>query len=261
MKEREIHPLWPSGAPHAKGEQSEDIPSLTPIFPTSGATGASVIVCPGGGYQVLADYEGIPVAEWLAKNGIAGFVLRYRLAPKYHHPCQMLDVHRAIRTVRAKSAGMKLDPNRIGILGFSAGGHLTSIAATHFAPGDETSADPIERASSRPDLQVLIYPVITMGGHGHSGSRANLLGDPPTPELIEYYSSEKQVKHDSPPAFLTHSTMDHVVPPFHSDAYAHALSANGILYEYVRVNMGDHGGSLMDPWTIPCLKFLRSRGF
>src|SRR5258708_5471618 len=128
MNDREVRPLWPAAAPGAKGakgEGAEDMPTLQAFLPAPGSgTGASVVVCPGGGYQVLADYEGAPVAEWLANHGIAGFVLRYRLGPKYQHPCQLLDVQRAIRAVRTIGAENKLDPKRIGILGFSAGGHL-----------------------------------------------------------------------------------------------------------------------------------------
>src|SRR5437588_8721902 len=155
--------LWPSGAPGAVGKESNDIPTLTPYFaPKEKATGAAVIVCPGGGYTHLADHEGRPVAEWLNTLGITAFVLKYRLGPRYHHPAPLQDAARAIRTARARAAEWKIDPKRIGIIGFSAGGHLASTIATHFDSGKPDARDLIERVSSRPNLAVLIYPVITM---------------------------------------------------------------------------------------------------
>ncbi|HSB27418.1 MAG TPA: alpha/beta hydrolase fold domain-containing protein, partial [Pyrinomonadaceae bacterium] len=168
--------LWPNGAPGALGSDVDDIPTLTPFLPTGKATGAAVVVCPGGGYTHLADHEGRPVAEWLNSIGITAFVLKYRIGPKYHHPAPLQDAARAIRTVRARASEWHLDPQRVGILGFSAGGHVASTIGTHFDSGNPTADDPIERVSSRPDLLVLIYPVITMGDFTHAGSKKQLIG-------------------------------------------------------------------------------------
>ena len=148
--------LWADAAPGAIGNEPADVPTLTPYLPPrERMTGAAVVICPGGGYQMLADHEGRPVAEWLNSIGVAAFVLKYRIAPRYHHPAPMLDAQRALRTVRARAAEWGIDPRRIGILGFSAGGHLASTAATHFDAGKAGSADVIERVSSRPDLVIL----------------------------------------------------------------------------------------------------------
>src|SRR3954469_23296754 len=170
--------LWEGKAPGALGDTPEDTPAVQVFLPEEGkATGSSIIVCPGGGYGGRAAHEGPVVGEWLAKNGVTAFVLRYRVGTKgYHHPIEMGDASRAVRFVRAHAAEWKLDPHRIGIMGFSAGGHLASTIATHFDEGDKSSDDPIERVSNRPDAQILIYPVITMGAGGHAGSRVNLLG-------------------------------------------------------------------------------------
>jgi acetyl esterase/lipase len=163
--------------------------------------------------------------------------------------------------VRANAKDWKLDPNRIGILGFSAGGHLASSAATHYTAGDKQSADPVDRVSSRPNLQILVYPVITMGPGGHAGSCNNLFGPNPAEELIALMSNEKQVTKDTPPAFLVHSTVDTVVPVSNSDNYAAALKTAGIPYEYIRGEMGQHGFGLIDRWTLPCVKWLEKMEF
>jgi acetyl esterase/lipase len=258
MNDREYTDLWPAGAPGAKGTEPEDRPAIQPVLPKpDDAIGAAVIVCPGGGYHVLAPHEATPVGEWLASIGIAAFVLRYRLAPKYNHPCQINDVQRAIRTVRAHAAQWKVDPERIGVLGFSAGGHLASSAATHFTAGDPQAKDLVERVSSRPNAQVLVYPVITLGAEGHGGSRTGLLGAEPSPELIKLFSNETQVIRETPPAFLVHSTEDTGVPPLNSDLYAASLKAAGVPYEYVRDEMGGHGFGLDENWTTPCGRWLR----
>src|ERR1044071_9833576 len=142
----EPFPLWPQGAPGALGKEPADVPTLTQFLaPKEKATGAAVIVCPGGGYGRLADHEGPPVAEWLNTIGVTAFVLKYRLGPRYHHPSMLQDAARAIRTVRARAAEWGLDPERIGILGFSAGGHLASTAGTHFDPGKADATDQIGR--------------------------------------------------------------------------------------------------------------------
>jgi acetyl esterase/lipase len=170
--------LWPDGVPAAVGKEPADIPTLTAFLaPKDKATGAAVIVCPGGGYSHLADHEGRPVAEWLNTLGISAFVLKYRVGPRYHHPQPLQDAARAIRTVRARASEWQLDPNRIGILGFSAGGHLAATIGTHFDAGKADAADPVERVSSRPDLMILTYPVITMREFTHAGSKRMLLGE------------------------------------------------------------------------------------
>ncbi len=255
-------PLWADKAPGQEGESERDIPAIQMFAPAPGtATGAAFVVLPGGGYGGLADYEGKPVAEWFAKNGVTGFVLRYRLGPKYHHPIELGDAQRAIRYVRAHAKELKLDPKRVGILGFSAGGHLASTAATHFDEGDPKAADPIDRESCRPDLQILIYPVVTMGPGGHGGSKQNLLGDKPSDELVDLLSSEKQVTAKTPPAFLVHSTKDTMVSVSNSDIYAEALKAKGVPYEYVRGEHGEHGFALKDFWSVPCVEWLKKAKF
>src|SRR5215208_1239333 len=163
VRAAEPFPLWPQGAPGALGKEPADVPTLTPYpAPKERATGAAIVVCPGGGYQHLADHEGRPVAEWLNSVGVTAFVLKYRLGPRYRHPSMSQDAARAIRLVRARAAEWGLDAGRVGILGFSAGGHLASTAGTHFDAGKPDAADPVERVSSRPSLMILIYPVITM---------------------------------------------------------------------------------------------------
>jgi len=175
--------LWPAGAPGALGTEPDDTPTLTPFIPKGKANGSGVIVCPGDCYFHLPNHEGQPVAEWLNSLGITAFVLKYRLGPKYHHPAPLQDAARAVRLVRSRAVEWKLDPKRIGVLGFSAGGHVASTIGTHFDQGQPGATDTVERVSSRPDLLVLIYPVITMGEFTHGGSRKLLIGAEPTPEI------------------------------------------------------------------------------
>jgi acetyl esterase/lipase len=253
--------LWPEKPPFAQGTEPADIPVVQVFVPDGKASGASIVVCPGGGYGGLANHEGPVVGKWLAQQGVTAFVLRYRLGPKYHHPVELGDAQRAIRFVRANAAQWKLNPKRIGILGFSAGGHLTSSAATHYTAGDAKAADPVERVSSRPNLQILIYPVITMGSGGHQGSKNNLLGKDPSQELVDLLSNEKQVTKDTPPAFLVHSTSDKAVPVGNSDAYTEALKAAGVPYEYVRGDIGGHGFGLQESWTPQCIQWLKKMGW
>jgi acetyl esterase/lipase len=256
--------LWPGKAPGALGEGPEDTPAVQVFLPHE-ATGASFVVCPGGGYGGRAAHEGPVVGEWLAKNGVTAFVLRYRVGTKgYHHPIEMGDASRAIRFVRAHAERWKLDPKRIGILGFSAGGHLASTVATHWDEGNAQSDDPVEKVSSRPDVQVLIYPVITMGPTGHAGSRVNLFGKERAEdkELIELLSNEKHVNAKTPPAFLVHGVDDGAVGVNNSDDYAAALKRAGVDVEYVRLEKGGrHGFGLKDFWTKPCVEWLRKMKF
>src|SRR5690349_21315566 len=185
-------PLWPDGAPGALGKTDKDTPTLTAYLPDpASASGAAVVICPGGGYGGLANHEGEHYARFLNELGIAGFVLKYRLGSAgYRHPIMLQDAARAVRTVRARAGEWKLDPKRIGIMGSSAGGHLASTLLTHFDAGKPDADDPIERQSSRPDLGILCYPVISMINFAHKGSVKNLLGDNPSPELLKDLSNE-----------------------------------------------------------------------
>jgi len=262
-------PLWPGGAPGKKGDQPEDVPTLT-IYraPDNKASGAAIVVCPGGGYARLADHEGHNVAVWLNSIGVTAIVLKYRLGPRYNHPAMLQDALRAIATVRSRAAEWKLDPKRIGIMGFSAGGHLASTAGTHFDDGEPGSSDPVKRESSRPDLLILGYPVITMSeAWVHAGSRQNLLGTSPSKEMLDLLSNEKQVTPKTPPTFIFHTEDDAGVPIENSLAFAAALRRAKVPYEMHVYEHGRHGVGLAD--TDPVLKtwpkllenWLRAHGF
>ncbi len=259
--------LWPDGAPGAVGKEPVDIPTLTPYFPKEKATGAAVIVCPGGGYSHLADHEGRPVAEWLSSLGITAFVLKYRLGPRYHHPAPLQDAARAIRMVRAHAAEWQLDPKRIGILGFSAGGHVASTIGTHFDAGQPNSPDVIERVSSRPDAMILIYPVISMGPFGHGGSRKLLIGDNPSSDMVTLLSNEEQVTKQTPPTFLVHTVNDATVPVENSLHFAEALRKVGVPFELHIYERGPHGFGLggnnpvLMSWPGRCADWLKLQGF
>lgn len=239
--------LWPDGAPGAQGDADEDKPSLT-IYSVSGANKVStgVVICPGGGYHNLSmDHEGKEIAEWLNHLGIAAFVLKYRLGPKYHAPIEMWDAQRAIRYARAHAADYGIQSDRIGIWGFSAGGHLASTAGTHFDKGDPSAADIINRQSSRPDFLILAYPVITMEEpYVHMGSRDNLLGEKPDPALVESLSNEKQVTNRTPPTFLFHTTEDPVVPVENSVMFYLACRKAQVPVEMHIYLKGRHGVGL-----------------
>ena len=261
--------LWPEGAPGALGTRPEDKPSLTPFLVATKPTGAAIVVCPGGAYARLAPHEGAPVAQWLNSLGIKAFVLKYRLGTNgYHHPAMLQDAQRAIRYVRSHAAEFGIDANRIGILGFSAGGHEASSAGTHFDIGNAGSTDVVERVSSRPDLMVLIYPVITMGEATHHGSHDNLLGKTPSAELVHLMSNEEQVTKDTPPAFLVHTVNDATVPVRNSVAFAQALEKAGVPFELHIFEKGPphgYGLAVNDPvvgvWTKLCEQWLKVRGF
>lgn len=262
-------PLWPNGAPGALGDQPQDQPSLTSFPPTSKSTGASVIVFPGGGYGMLAPHEGEGYAHWLAAQGIHAWVLQYRLGPHgYRHPAMLNDAARAVRTVRHLARQQKLDPARIGVMGSSAGGHLVATILTQFDAGQNGSADPIERESSRPDLGILCYPVITLREpHAHLGSRENLLGPSPSPQAIDALSAELQVRGDSPPAFIWHTVADNAVPVENALLFAAALRHAGVPFALSLYENGVHGLGLgtpenpAPPWTVDCLHWLRERRF
>jgi acetyl esterase/lipase len=259
--------LFPDGAPGAIGKEAADIPTLTPYLPKEKATGAAVIVCPGGGYSHLADHEGRPVAEWLNSIGITAFVLKYRLGPRYHHPAPLQDAARAIRLVRARAAEWQIDPKRIGILGFSAGGHVASTIGTHFDAGQPNSTDAVEKVSSRPDVMVLIYPVITMGGFTHNGSRKQLLGENPSADMVTLLSNEVQVTKETPPTFLVHTANDAAVPVENSLRFADALRRMAVPFELHVYERGPHGFGLggnnpiLLSWPGRCADWLKLQGF
>ncbi|MBI3878163.1 MAG: alpha/beta hydrolase [Verrucomicrobia bacterium] len=269
---REPFPLWPGGAPGALGTADKDTPTLTPHFasPTK-ATGAAFVICPGGGYGALAPHEGFHYALWLNEQGIAGFVLKYRLGPAgYKHPAMMNDVNRAIRYVRAKAGDWKLDAKKIGIMGSSAGGHLASTALTHFDAGNPDATDPIDKQSSRPDLGILCYPVISMGPLTHGGSKKNLLGDNPPAELVQLLSNELQVTKDTPPTFLFHTWEDKAVKVENSLEFAAALKKNNVPFSLHIYPKGAHGiglgsgqwdPSARHPWTTECALWLKEQGW
>ena len=261
--------LWPAGAPGALGTAPEDQPSITPfVLPKGSGSGTAVVICPGGGYQMLAiDKEGYAFAKWLNGLGVSAFVLKYRLGPRYHHPIELGDAQRAIRTVRSRAAEYGLQPDRIGIMGFSAGGHLASTAGTHFDAGNASAADAIDRASSRPDFMVLCYPVISFGTFAHVGSRKNLLGDNPDPLLVENLSNELQVTTDTPPTFLFHTTTDGAVPVENSVMFYSALRKAGVPAELHIYERGPHGVglALSDPvlatWPARLADWLKVHGW
>jgi acetyl esterase/lipase len=276
---RPVIPLWPEGTPGAKGtDPDQDVPMMTLwLAPKETATGAAMVVCPGGGYRMLAtNHEGKQVAEWLNSLGITAYVLKYRLGPRYRHPSMLDDAARAIRTVRAGATRWGVDPHRVGIMGFSAGGHLASTSGTHFDAGKSDAADPIERESSRPDRLILIYPVISLEPpYGHAGSARNLLGENPKKELLESLCNERQVTKDTPPTFLAHTNADAGVLAENSLLFALALRRTGVPVELHLFERGPHGLGLgagapefhvpaepsFQAWPKLCATWLKNQGF
>jgi acetyl esterase/lipase len=261
--------LWPAGAPEAQGVADDDKPTISAYLPASNPTRTAVVIAPGGGYQHLSMvHEGSEVAEWLNAHGVAAFVLKYRLGPKYHHPIELGDAQRAIRTVRARAAEFGVAPDHIGMWGFSAGGHLTASAGTHFDAGNLTTTDVIERASSRPDFLVLAYPVITLEDpYAHKGSRQYLLGPTPAQSDVDAMSDELHVTAETPPTFLFTTTDDHTVPVMNSVMFYEALVKAGIPAEMHIFQHGGHGAGLaptnpqLSPWTDLLIKWMRERGY
>ena len=247
--------LWPNGAPgNNECPQQEEIfngkmvrfvsvPTLTIYLPDKDKnTGAAIVICPGGGYGIEAmDHEGYQYAEYLQSKGIAGIVLKYRL-PYGHHEIPLMDAQYALRTVRYNAADWGINPEKIGISGFSAGGHLASTAATHFDHGKPETADPVEKVSCRPDFAVLVYPVITFNElWGHMGSRENLIGKNHDLRLIRYYSNELQVTAETPPSFLLLADDDNGVQPRNSIEFYSALKEKGVSAELHIFREGGHG--------------------
>jgi acetyl esterase/lipase len=263
-------PLWPGRPPGALGEADEDVPTLTIYMPPN-TTGpmTAVVVAPGGGYAHLSmNLEGRMPANYLNSLGVAAFVLKYRLGPKYHHPIELGDAARAVRTVRARAAEWHIAPDRIGVMGFSAGGHLASTISTHFDAGTPASADPIERVSSRPDFAILGYPVITFTeSWAHQGSRTMLLGANADAALARSLSNETQVTSATPPTFLFHTNADTTVPVENSVQYFLALRKAGVPAEMHIFKDGAHGAGLamQDPvlseWPKVLANWLRASGF
>jgi acetyl esterase/lipase len=261
--------LWPGGAPGALGSEDRDKPSITLYMP-SNTTGplTAVIIAPGGSYRALSmNNEGRAPANYLNSLGVAAFVLRYRLGPRYHHPVELGDMQRAIRIVRSRAAEWHIAPDRIGVMGFSAGGHLASSASTHFDNGEPKAADSIDRASSRPDFAVLCYPVISfVEPFSHQRSKTNLLGENPDPALARSLSSETQVTAATPQTFLFHTNADATVPVENSVAYFLALRKAGVPAELHIFKEGRHGVGLamQDPalaeWSRLLANWMRVTG-
>jgi acetyl esterase/lipase len=239
--------LWPEGAPGAMGSEDLDRPALSIYLPPADkASGAAVVICPGGSYRALSmDLEGRQVAEWMNARGLAAFVLKYRLGPRYHYPAQLDDAQRALRYVRLHAGEFHIQANRVGIMGFSAGGHLASTAGTHFDAGKPDAADAIDRLGSRPDFLILGYPVITLEApYAHEMSRRMLLGDQPDPKLVQLLSNEKQVTAQTPPTFLFHTDGDKSVPAENSVFFYLALRKAGVPAEMHVYQRGAHGAGL-----------------
>ena len=265
--------LWSGPAPGARGDSEADIPTLTPFLPdSSAATGAAIIICPGGGYGALADHEGATYAQWFRHHGIAAFVLRYRLGSAgYRHPVPLTDAARALRLVRSRAKEWGVDTKRIGIIGSSAGGHLAATLLTHWDQGDPKAEDPIERESSRPDFGILCYAVISMGEITHQGSRRNLLGEEPDPALVQLLSNELQVTAATPPCFVWHTSDDSAVDVANSLEFAAALRRAGVPFDLHVYEHGAHGlglgvarfdaGATLHPWASACIDWLRARAF
>jgi acetyl esterase/lipase len=254
--------LWPDGAPGALGTKPEDIPTLTPYLPAK-PSGAAMLLIPGGSYSGIYEGQAEPFALWLNERGLTVFVLRYRLGSAgYHYPAQLQDAVEAMFQIRAGAEKWKIDPKRIGVMGFSAGGHLVSTLINR--PEDGMLVGRTHDISPRPDLAILCYPVISMITKPHATSRKMLIGDTPAVELVRQTSSELQVKPGLPPVFLWHTMEDKMVPVEHAQLYAAALHANGVPHELHLYQHGDHGTGLIGtehPWFSELLFWLRKRGF
>ena len=269
---REVVLLWPDGAPGARGNDDGDKPSLTLYLPAKDkANGAAVVICPGGGYGHLAmDHEGHQIAQWLNSLGVAGFILKYRHSRSgagYGHPAPLQDAQRAIRMVRRRAEQWNVDSSRIGIIGFSAGGHLASSAGTHFNTRYGEARDAIDELSCRPDFMILGYPVISFTEwYTHKGSRKNLLGEKLDPQLVEHFSNEKQVTPETPPTFLVHADDDRGVPVENSISFYLALRKAKVPAEMHIYEKGGHGfgpgtgKGACSSWMTRCADWMKGRG-
>jgi acetyl esterase/lipase len=257
--------LWPTGASELANTVPEDFPVITPFLPKSGSPTAAIVVCPGGGYHRRAEHEGEPIARWLNSLGIAAFVVDYRVAP-HRHPVPLGDAQRAIRIVRSRAGEWNIDPTRVGILGFSAGGHLAATASTQWDRGD-TAADPVAQVSCRPDMTILCYPVISFIQAAHMGSMGNLLGELPSLEQRRALSAELNVSGETPPTFLWHTADDAVVDVDNSLWYASALRRHGVPFALHVFPTGVHGLGLAEDhpeariWPALCAQFLGEQGW
>jgi acetyl esterase/lipase len=262
-------PLWEGAAPGALGDRPQDKPTLTLFAPDAAKkNGATIIIFPGGGYGNLAEHEGKGYADWFTAQGFTAYVVKYRLGSAgYRHPIMLGDAARAVRMARVFAKRDGLDPARIGVIGSSAGGHLASTIATHFEAGKADATDPIERESSRPDLAILCYPVISFGEFTHAGSKRQLLGGNPSPELVQLLSNELQVTKETPPCFLWHTVEDKTVPVENSLLFASALRRAGVPFSLHIYEKGAHGlglgrpGREAPPWADQLLHWFKERSF
>jgi acetyl esterase/lipase len=263
--------LWSGPAPHAVGDTAVDKPSVQ-VYRAEKPCGAGVVICPGGGYGTLANnHEGKQVAEFFNALGVTAYVLKYRVATKDRpgplHPAPLQDAQRAIRLMRANAEALGIDPKKIGLIGFSAGGHLASTAGTHFDVGDAAAKDPIDRVSCRPDYLMLCYPVITMeAGVTHAGSRKNLIGDNPDDKLIAQYSNEQHVTDKTPPVFIFHTSEDTSVVPENALRFYTACKKAKVPVELHLYEKGKHGvgmnpktGTATDQWGDRLAAWLKAR--
>ncbi|MEI7024375.1 alpha/beta hydrolase [Paenibacillus sp. y28] len=259
-------PLWEQTVPGFDTALSEEVPRLDLYLLDKKEPHPAVIVFPGGGYQRRAQHEGEPVAQWLNSIGLSAFVLHYRVAP-YQHPYPLMDAQRAVKLVRYRAAEWKLDPSRIGVLGFSAGGHLASTVGTHLDPAEGSLEDAIAAQSSRPDALILCYPVISFIEHRHEGSVQRLLGDAPAARLLEKLSTDRQVGPETPPTFLWHTANDASVPVENSMLFAAALSRHRIPFDLHVFREGRHGLGIpadrpdIKQWTTLCESWLNGIGW
>ena len=246
VAEPQTIPLWENVAPGALGATESDVPTLT-YYPPVNPNGAAIVIMPGGGYSFVAtNHEGRQIANWLNSLGITAFVLKYRVGPKYRNPIELQDAQRAVRLVRSNAAKFGIESGRLGIMGFSAGGHLASTLATHFDAGNSSAPDAIARVSCRPDFVILAYAVISfMPPYAHQGSVNSLLGDDPDPNLLKELSNELQVTEQTPPTFLFSTGEDSAVPPENSVAFYLALRKAGVPAELHIFEKGSHGVGLV----------------
>lgn len=257
--------LWNGKAPLGNGQTEEQNVSVS-IHRPAHPSGTAVVICPGGGYSgLVTEPEGHGIARWLNRVGVTGIVLEYRM-PSGRHAVPLLDVQRAIRSVRTNASNWQIAPDRIGVMGFSAGGHLASTVATHFDLGQADAADPIDKASCRPDFAILVYPVITMGEKTHGGSKQNLLGPNPSAELMEQYSNEMHVTAQTCPTFLAHALDDTAVIPENSQVFYEALKKHGVPGKYLELPSGGHGlngyqGPSWEAWQAQSVDWLRELKF